>query len=493
MTLSFIWPGLGEAYAGRRLAYVLAWALPPAVLLGALLLLIVIDPASVAARLLSPTFAVSLIGLIALHGLWRIGSIFNARRLTGGAGSLRPAWTLLFATLLSLGVLAVHATASAYVDSVSTAGARIFVGELPPGVDPIEGLFGGPQASPTPGPNGQLAGDCNGDAVVDGFDVLAGDTNGDCVVDGNDDPETDKGTGGSPAPSGTPGVPELTPPPLEPGAEIGVLPAAGPINVLFIGLDSGFDRTHALTDSLIIASYNPDRDKLTMISIPRDTGRMPLYKGGTYPNRINSFLGYARGNSALFPEGPSDALLHELSYVLGTNIPFYAATNLEGLPRAVDAVGGVTVNVPSQIADPHLGLYVEPGPYHLTGANVLPFVRSRHGPNNNDWQRQRRQQDVLKALAGKAQSAGVLARLPSVLDALSHAVRTNVPRDQTNTLLRILRRANDASTEHIVLAPPKYTHRIPPEEVNGRWMVQLVMTSIRDLSKEVFGSYSRYE
>ena len=492
MTLSFIWPGLGEAYAGRRLAYVLAWALPPAVLLGAVLILMAIDPAAFAARLLTPSFAVSLVGLIALHGLWRIGSIFNAWRLTRGAGVRRPSWTLLFAFVLSLAVLAIHATASVYVDSFGAAGGKIFVGDQPLGVDPIDGLLGGPQPSPTPGPSGQLAGDCNGDGVVDGFDILAGDTNGDCAVDGKDDPETDQGTGGSPAPSGAPSEPVWTPPPLDPNARIGVLPAEGPINVLFIGLDSGFDRTHALTDSLIIASYNPDTDKLTMISIPRDTGRMPLYKGGTYWNRINSFLGYANGNTALFPEGPSDALLNELSYVLGTNIPFYAATNLEGLPRAVDAVGGVTVDVPYQIADKHLNLYIPPGPYHLTGANVLPYVRSRHGPNNSDWQRQRRQQDVLKALAAKAQSPGVLARLPSVLDALSQAVRTNVPRDQTNTLLRILRRANSADTEHIVLTSP-YTRRIPPDEVNGRWMVQLVEQGIRDLSKEVFGSYSRYQ
>lgn len=491
-TLSFIWPGLGEAYAGRRLPYVLAWAVPPLVLVGILLAWIWLDPASFATRLLAPSFALSIVLLIAAHALWRVGSIFNARRLTRVAGQRTLGWTFLFATVLSVVVLAFHVTAGVYVSSFGAAGGKIFVGGQPAGGDPIDGLLGGPSASQAPGPSGQLPGDCNGDGTVDGSDILNGDTNGDCVVDGNDDPETDNGSGGTGS-SPPPGGPQLTPPPLDPNAQIGVLPTAGPINVLFVGLDSGMGRDHALTDSLIVASYDPDADKLTMLSIPRDTGRLPLYKGGIYPNRVNSFLGYANGNAALFPEGPTDALLKELSYVLGTNIPFYAATNLDGLPRAVDAVGGIDITLTYQIADPHLKLYMEPGKHHLTGETVLPFVRSRHGPSKGDWLRQRREQDVLKALAAKAQTPGVLLHLPEVVDALSQVVRTNVPRDQTNTLLTILRRANDATTSHVLLTPPKYTRRIPPDEVNGRWMVQLVMTAVRDLSKEIFGTYSRYQ
>lgn len=242
-----------------------------------------------------------------------------------------------------------------------------------------------------------------------------------------------------------------------------------------------------------MASYFPERDKLTMISIPRDTGRLPLYKGGTYPNRINSFLGYAKGNAALFPEGPIVALMRELGYVLGTRITLYAATNLDGLPQAVDAVGGVDVVLNRPIADPGFNLFLEPGPYHLDGRSVMPYVRSRHGPNNSDYQRARRQQDVLKALATRVQDPAVLVRLPEVMDALARVVRTNVPREGTSTLLTILRRANDATTEHLVLSPPDYANRIPPAEVNGRYMTQLDMSAIRALSLRLFGTYSRYD
>ena len=69
-TLSFIWPGLGEAYAGRRLPYVLAWAVPPLVLIGVLLAWVALDPASFATRLLAPSFALSIVLLIAALPTW---------------------------------------------------------------------------------------------------------------------------------------------------------------------------------------------------------------------------------------------------------------------------------------------------------------------------------------------------------------------------------------------------------------------------------------
>jgi LCP family protein required for cell wall assembly len=203
-------------------------------------------------------------------------------------------------------------------------------------------------------------------------------------------------------------------------------------------------------------------------------------------------MGYAKGNPALFPEGDIAALLNELDYLLGTNIPFYAITNFEGFPAAIDAVGGVDVTLTAPLADPYLNFYLDPGLVHLTGANVLPFVRSRHGPNNNDWQRQMRNQSVLEALAKKADSPELLANLPTVLDALSHVVRTNIPSSQAGTLLTILRRANDGATVNVTLTEPQYLQRIPPDEVGGRWMWQPVMAGIRDLSLQLFGSYSRY-
>ena len=492
-SLSFLWPGLGEAYAGKRLA-AFAWAVPAALLVVALVAFVAADPASAALSLFAPNVATFVVALIGIHAVWRVASIANAWRITHHAGPRRADGGLAVAGVLAVTVLLIHLVAGSYVSSVASAGSQIFTAggtTGSPGGDIDNGLGSAPVPSPTPGLNGQLPGDCNRDGVVDANDILLGDTNGDCVVDANDDPQTDNGTDGTDG-SGTGGDPGAgAPPPGDPGP-VGVLPQDGPINVLFVGFDSGLNRDHALTDSLIVASYFPERGTVTMISIARDMGRMPLYIGGIYKNRINTFMGYAKGNPALFPQGNIAALLKELGYFLGTNIPFYAITNLDNMPKAIDAVGGVDVTLTAPLADPYLGLYLDPGVVHLTGANLIPFVRSRHGPNNSDWQRERRHQSILEALAKKATSPALLANLPTVLDALSQAVRTNIPASQADTLLTILRHANDASTVHMTLASPQYSQRIPPDEVQGRWMVQPVMSGIRQLSLQVFGSYSRY-
>jgi LCP family protein required for cell wall assembly len=382
-------------------------------------------------------------------------------------------------------VVAAHAAAAVYVQSFAEAGQRIFQDERPEGVSAIDEILGGNQGSPSPGTSS-----------------LPGDTNGDGVVDWNDDgwiedepgasdepPEPDEPLDGSPAPTFDPSV---TPPPIGNDPITGTLPAEGPINVLFVGLDSGLGRDHSLSDSLIVASYYRDRDTVTMISIPRDTGQLPLYKGGTYPRRINTFLNYARANPDLFPEGPIAALMREIGYLLGTTIHFYAATNLDGLPRVVDLVGGVDVVLDRPIADPKWNLYLEPGSYHLDGKSVMPYVRSRYGPGNSDFQRARRQQQVIKAVATRAKDPTVAARLPEIIDAMSEVVRTNVPRDQVKVLMRILDKASDASTEHIVLSPLRYARRIPVAETGGRYMIELNIAAVRELSLRVFGPYSRY-
>src|SRR6187551_1772540 len=183
-SLSFLWPGLGEAYAGHRRAAV-AWAVPAALLVLAVVAFVAADPASAALSLFAPNVALVVVLLIGVHAAWRIASIANAWRITHQAGPRRADGGLAVAGVLAITVLLVHLVAGAYVSSVASAGSRIFNAGAPAGNDP---------ATPTAGPNGQLPGDCNGDGAVDSHDIVLGDTNGDCLVDGNDDPETDAGS-----------------------------------------------------------------------------------------------------------------------------------------------------------------------------------------------------------------------------------------------------------------------------------------------------------
>jgi len=75
---------------------------------------------------------------------------------------------------------------------------------------------------------------------------------------------------------------------------------------------------------------------------------------------------------------------------------------------------------------------------------------------------------------------------------MASVVRTNVPRDKVSVLLKVLEKANDASTEQVVLSPNRYARRIPKEQTGGAYMTELNLAAVRELSMRVFGPFSRY-
>jgi LCP family protein required for cell wall assembly len=219
-------------------------------------------------------------------------------------------------------------------------------------------------------------------------------------------------------------------------------PAATPasatarINVLFTGIDSGNGRDHALTDTLLVASIDPETKKVSLVSIPRDIANFPLWDGRTFQGKINSLMTYARLHPKEFPDGGLPTLIKEIGYLLGVPIHYYAAINLEGFVRMVDLVGGVDIVNQQQISDPTYdwfngtyGFNLSAGPHHLDGRTALAYVRSRKGIGDSDFTRARRQQEVLLALGRKLATPAMLTRIPDLLQAAGDAVRTNFPQD----------------------------------------------------------------
>lgn len=492
VTLSFLWPGLGQLYLGqprKAAAYALPWAL---VLVLVIIGLAVSGPALLV-WLLVPSVALPVIALTAIHGVWSVVSIVDASgRSRPRTRRFTPAFML--ALVLAIAVAALHLAAGWTMYSISQAGAQIFGVEQPAGDTGLDDALRGGEVPVGAGGQVPCPSDRSGDVTYGDTPSMAPGTTPEPGP--TDDPAASTGTGDS----------DLAPPLLpcrspSPGTStdgnqvitdhIGFIPDHGPINVLFIGIDSGGGRTHALTDSLFVASYDRETQKLTMISIPRDTGRTPLYIGGTFRPKFNEFLGYAGRHPELFPEGGVKALMHEVGYILGTNIHFYAATDLEGFPPLVDLVGGVTVtNMTRFWLDS--GEVLDPGPIHLDGVRALMYSRARHGPNNNDWERARRQQQVVKAIALKMASPEMLPRLPGLIDHMANFARTNAQPAQLPALLPIFLGAANAEAEHIVLQPSEYARRLPASETGGLYMTQLRMAVVADLSRRLFGEYSRY-
>jgi LCP family protein required for cell wall assembly len=270
------------------------------------------------------------------------------------------------------------------------------------------------------------------------------------------------------------------------------------INILLTGIDSGESRRTALTDTLIVASIDPVSGKVALISFPRDIARFPTPDGGTFQGKINSLMTYANNHPSRYPQGGLAALVDELGYLLGAPINYYAAVDLDGFGRLIDAVGGVTVDNPRAINDPtydwndgHRGFRLSAGIHKLNGKTALAYARSRKGPGDSDFSRSRRQQQILLALRQRVTDPALLPQLPSIISVASETLSTNFPRERIEEMLGLARTVEaDDSIQQLVLGPPYAKN--PPAGTPGGYQLVLDQDRLARLSIELFGDQSRY-
>src|SRR3970040_2373536 len=121
--------------------------------------------------------------------------------------------------------------------------------------------------------------------------------------------------------------------PLRPPA-----PPSDRISILLTGIDSGHDRQHALTDTMLVISVSPSKGTVAMVSFPRDLADFQLYSGGTFHDKLNALRTTAALNPTRFPDGPDQTLANQLGYFLGIRIEYTAAINLVGFERMINLV-----------------------------------------------------------------------------------------------------------------------------------------------------------
>jgi LCP family protein required for cell wall assembly len=155
------------------------------------------------------------------------------------------------------------------------------------------------------------------------------------------------------------------------------LTGSKPIVVLAVGSGArpGDDVMHSLSDSLHLLFINPDKHAVAMIGIPRDSW-VDIPGHGT--DKINS---------ALVAGGP-DLMVQTIESHFGVHIDYWAITTFWGVTSMIDAIGGLTVDVPFRMYDPtgsHVDLHA--GVQTLTGAQALAFARDRHSMLQGDLTR----------------------------------------------------------------------------------------------------------
>lgn len=266
------------------------------------------------------------------------------------------------------------------------------------------------------------------------------------------------------------------------------------VTILFVGIDYGPGRAHHLTDTMLVATLDPDSGQAAMISVPRDLYGVELPDGSQYNAKLNSLMSTATADPARFPLGGLGTLKATIGELLGTRIHYFAAIDLAGMRAMVDTIGGIDVTVERTVNDPsyydvftgQVGLYVPPGVHHMDGSLALAYVRSRMGVGESDFTRAERQQQVLIAIAEKLTAGNLLTTLPGLLDAVRDNMATDIPSARIPDLAAEGHEANLGSIERVVLTPPEYVTP-DPFSVAG-YILYPNLDAIRDLGQRIFGS-----
>ena len=214
-----------------------------------------------------------------------------------------------------------------------------------------------------------------------------------------------------------------------------VPPVLDRFTVLLIGVDSGPDRTTYLTDTMLVASLDPQSRTVSMVSVPRDLVDVPLGDGRLYRNKINSLAAYANANPSRFPGAPSGeaVLASALGNLLNIRVDGWAEVNLPGFVKVIDTIGGVDVTVRKSICDARYdeygfdaGFAINPGNYHLNGQQALAYARIRKAAGENDFTRAARQGEIVVAARDRVVQGGFLNDPAGFIDAMGKLLKTSL-------------------------------------------------------------------
>lgn len=256
------------------------------------------------------------------------------------------------------------------------------------------------------------------------------------------------------------------------------------VNILLLGYGgAGHDGAY-LTDSIMVASINPSKKNISLISLPRDLWvSIPSDAKYSTHGKINS--AYEIGVDALNYQGRDDKYKGKegggnmakdvIGNVLGLQIDYYVTIDFDGFKNVIDDLGGVDVNVQNSFDDYYYPsgdknvdgpdcvaemntqttcrywhVHFLKGVQHMNGATSLEYVRSRHalGVEGSDFSRSQRQQNLILAVKQKATQIGSITKAFDIMDSLSNNIQTNLTITDTRDLLTTLKGWNLNSIIH---------------------------------------------
>jgi LCP family protein required for cell wall assembly len=248
------------------------------------------------------------------------------------------------------------------------------------------------------------------------------------------------------------------------------------LNLILLGSDRRPGETIGRTDTIIVVMLDPQNKQAGVISIPRDLWVTIPNRGS---NKINTAAVY----------GGLATVKQVVGNLLGIPIDYYVQVDFEGFQKAIDVLGGITVEIDCPLEEG----YPDPtapggvrrdkfavGKMQMNGQLALDFSRSRQSTSIFD--RMRRQSRVLLGVREKALSPTVFPRVPELWDVMSKYVQTDVPARNVWPLVKL---ANEIklSDVHGLAIDTNLSHQT--YSTGGLWIlvpeVSKIQVSVRGL------------
>jgi len=260
------------------------------------------------------------------------------------------------------------------------------------------------------------------------------------------------------------------------------------VNILLLGIDEREQEQGPWrTDTMMLATVDPISKTAGLLSIPRDL--WVAIPGFDTEGKINT--AHFIGDLEKYPGGGPALAMATVQYNLGISTQYYVRLNFSGFEKLIDQIGGVRICVEQTIDDPEYPdsgygfepLHIEAGCQQMDGRLALKFARTRHS-GMGDFDRARRQQQVLLAVRDRIVSANMLPTLVTqagtLLDTLKESVQTNLSLDQLIQLAKLATQIDSKNIRQAVIDENMTVGYMAPTDPP-----QAVLVPLRDKIREM--------
>ncbi len=267
-----------------------------------------------------------------------------------------------------------------------------------------------------------------------------------------------------------------------------------PMTILIMGVDKRKgEKGPWRTDTMILAYVDPASKRAALVSIPRDLYVLiPDYGRGEHFERINAANVY--GELFDYPGGGPALAKRTIYRNFGIQVDRYVIVDFDGFRKIIDMIGGIEINVPRPITDyryptedyGYMTVHFNAGLQHMDGERALQYARTRK--STSDFDRAKRQQQVIMAVRDKVLSLNILPSLTpknvlNMINTLGNSVETDLTLEEILALARLGTEIEESNISRAVID----ANYVIPRTINEMEVLVPRWPAIRQLLVETLG------